>query len=123
MIVVLIKNYTESSQVIFILTALNHTEVQRVLVCSFLPKCPKFSYNFSHRPIKRLKSGIGINSCAFFFLDKKWHLLIARKNVSIKILQVSSIEISLILLCRESSYHAVTPNVLSPNREHLVCHI
>lgn len=68
--VFLIKNYTESSQVIFILTALNHTEVHVVLVCSFLPQCPKFSYSFSHRPIKKLKSDIGINTCTFFSLIK-----------------------------------------------------
>lgn len=67
MIVVLINNYTESSQVIFILTALKHTEIHRVLVCSFLPQCPRFSYSFSRRPIKKLKSGLGMKSCTYFF--------------------------------------------------------
>lgn len=68
--VVLIKNYTESSQVIFILSALNHTEVHRVLVCSLLPQRPKFSCSFLHRPIKKLKTDVGINSCPFFFWIK-----------------------------------------------------
>lgn len=64
---VLIKNYTESSQVIFILTALNHTEGYGIPWCAHFYHNVQSSCSFSHRPIKKLKSDVGRNSCTFFF--------------------------------------------------------
>lgn len=80
-IIIIFNNYTESPQVIFIPTAINHPEVHRILLwlifstIRFISKIwiwnyISFFHTFSHvknRPIKKLESGTVINSCTYVF--------------------------------------------------------